>query len=418
MCATPVMIHQPAGGFDDLEAEFKRVAMLIHEGKMGIGDIDRGMVKKMAQQLFEGACKGYGKSFGSELTPDEFGILKKIEQNVFVFSGFKNYQQLKEACLQLKDKDGKLKGFEEFYKDISPINGTYNKVYAAAEYSTAVASAQAIDAWEGFEENKEHTPNLTFRTQGADACPICAPMDDYTAPVDDPIWDEYMYPLHFFCECDIVQTDNDVSRVSRSDLPELKPMFAQNVGKTQIIFPDTCPYFQDVPKGIRKDVEEEALALVPERQLEPVYESEDGGGTVTVSGELNKKEYDENLKIGTFLADRGHNVTLLGISTKPGVKNPDALVDKILFEFKTNSTGTISSIDNELRRAKEQAGHILLNIDTKMKPGDLAYAIQSRANRSDKIKEVWLMFKGKLVKLDREQVTDKDKILKAIKKGR
>jgi hypothetical protein len=251
----------------DLEPELQRVAKLIYAGKMKAGDVDKKMIRKVAEQLMRGVFTGYGKSFDDKLTAKEFSVLQKVEQNVYVFSGFKNYQELKEASMMLMDEKGQFKDFKQFLSDVKTVDATYSEVYLDAEYDTAIASAQAIDRWEQIMADIKHSPNLTYRTSGGDVCPICAPLDGLTYPANSPFWDIYMYPNHFRCACDVEQSDADISEVPLSDLPELAPMFRNNVGKTGIVFPESHPYFQEVSKADKKNIIAAVKEVTPERTL-------------------------------------------------------------------------------------------------------------------------------------------------------
>jgi hypothetical protein len=251
----------------DLEPELVRVAKLIYAGKMKAGDVDKTMIRKVAEQLMKGAFTGYGKSFESEdLSNKDFEALKQIEKNVYVFSGFKNYQQIKETSLLLADDDGAFKPFKDFLSDVRKVDETYNEVYLDAEYDTGITSSQAIAEWQRIMANIKHSPNLTYRTSGGDVCPICAPLDGLTFPADHPFWDTYYIPNHFRCNCDIEQNDDDVSDIDIDDLPELAPMFDNNVGKNGVIFPDSHPYFQDVPKADRKEIMKSVSDVTPDRK--------------------------------------------------------------------------------------------------------------------------------------------------------
>src|SRR6185437_9860381 len=216
-----VMATKVAG----LEPELVRIAKLIRSGKLKPGDIDKQMTRKVAEQLMKAAYTGYGKSFNEHLSNKDYEALKQIESNVYVFSGFKNYQQLKETSLLLKDEDGEIKPFKDFLSDVKAVDATYNEVYLDAEYDTAISSAQAIAEWQQIMADIKQSPNLTYRTSGGDVCPICAPLDGLTFPADSPFWDMYYIPNHFRCSCDTEQNDDEVSDVSLSDLPELAPMF-------------------------------------------------------------------------------------------------------------------------------------------------------------------------------------------------
>jgi hypothetical protein len=257
-----------AAKVSDLEPELLRVAKLIHYGKMKVGDVDKEMIRKVAEQLMKGAFTGYGKSFDDKISLKDFEALKQIEGNVYVFSGFKNYQELKEASLMLVDDDGKFKGFNQFLSDIKKVDITYNEVYLDAEYDTGITSAQAIANWQQIMADIKHSPNLTYRTSGGDVCPICAPLDGLTFPADSPFWDMYYIPNHFRCNCDTEQNDDEVSDVNIDDLPDLAAMFNNNVGKNGVIFPNNHPYFQDVPKVDKANILKAVKDVTPNRKYE------------------------------------------------------------------------------------------------------------------------------------------------------
>lgn len=43
-------------------------------------------------------------------------MAQHLREDVFVFSGFKTYRELREAANLLRDKNGLLKSFDRFYK--------------------------------------------------------------------------------------------------------------------------------------------------------------------------------------------------------------------------------------------------------------------------------------------------------------
>jgi SPP1 gp7 family putative phage head morphogenesis protein len=402
---------------DGLEPEVKRVAKLIYEGKLKPGQIDKAMVKKIADQLMNGVLKGYGKNLSSKsLTPEERSFLTKINTNVFVFSGFKNYQQLHETSMLLKTDDGVIKPFNDFLNDVLQVDKTYNEVYLSAEYDNAIASAQMAQSWQDMQSNGVEM--LTYQTAGDDRV-----RDDHvilngiTLALDDPFWNTYYPPNDWGCRCDAIPS-TETKEVSEpaSSLPDLPPMFQNNVGKSGIIFPDTHPYF-DVSRSIAEHILNQVDDIIPPDTGTNIYYKSSSGGTVETEAGLNKNELKGNAEIAKFLADLKHNIKLLAIDDTPGVKNADALINGEKFEFKTNKKPTKSAIDNELRKAKDQADHVLINIKSKIPAEDLSDAINDRARRSDSIKQVWLMYDNRLIKLSREQLKDRGLILKEIKKG-
>jgi len=230
-----------------LDAELSRIAKLIREGKLSPGQIDPAMVRKMAKQLMAGVKQGYGTG---KLNAAEKSFLAQIENNVYVFSGFKNYHMLKEASTLLND-GGTLKPFKDFLNDIKAINTTYNEVYLSAEYGNAVASMQAAASFNDFVENG--IDMLRFQTAGDDRVRTDhAIMDGTTVAIDDPLLDKYYTPLDWGCRCEWIPAVGESRKVT-TDLPTVPPMFQNNVAKTGILFPDTHPYF-NVPLSIAKQV--------------------------------------------------------------------------------------------------------------------------------------------------------------------
>jgi SPP1 gp7 family putative phage head morphogenesis protein len=247
------------------DADIKRIAKLLHSGELQAGDIDKATVKKIANILMGGVFDGYGKSFKDSLTVQEFGTLKALERNVYVFSGFKNEKQLKETAQLLTDSDGNIRPFNDFLKDVETVSDTYNEAYLSAEYSNSIASAQAISFWEESERTKDTIKNLTWRTAGdANVRPEHAVLDGMTLPKDDPFWQSHFIPLDWGCRCDIEENNDEVTDIPEV-LPKVPPMFQNNVGITGIIFPDTHPYFED-SKRQKEKVIEAVDTIIPKRK--------------------------------------------------------------------------------------------------------------------------------------------------------
>ena len=402
---------------DGLEPEVKRIAQLIYDGKLKPGQIDKAMVTKIADELMSGVFKGYGKSLSSDdLSLAERTFLNKVNDNVYVFSGFKNFQQLKETSLLLRDDDGKLKSFNDFLTDVKKVNETYNEVYLNAEYSNAVASGQTAASWDDYTNNGIDI--LTYRTAGDDKVrEEHAILEGVTYPIDHEFWDIYYPPNDWGCRCDTEPAPGaDPVSIAKGDRPELPEMFRNNVGKSGVLFPDTHPYFE-TNQADRKKILEQVNDIIPPDRSTVKHYNNDSGGAVEHEASVNKNELKENSSIAKLVADFGHKVKLLGVDNAPGVKNPDALIDGVPFEFKTNHKASVSAIDNELRRAKDQADHILLNIKSKISIEDLSNAISGRMSRSKKVESVWVIYNDKLIKLKRVEFLDRSKIAERIKKG-
>lgn len=135
---------------------------------------------------------------------------------------------------------------------------------------------------------------------------------------------------------------------------------------------------------------------------------ETSGGYVEVHVTHDSHETELNVKTAILLAKLGYQVRLLPIDDTEGTKNPDAYLirEQIKIEFKHNQKPTASAIDNEIRDARRQADYILLHIQSKIKKGDLCAAIKNRLKAALTIKELWIIWKGELIRLNRKEVFD------------
>lgn len=245
---------------------FEDFVKKIHEGSLKPGDIDPDLIKQIAKELKQALFNGFGKDFDNELSEAEFNMLVKLEKNLYVFSGFKTEMELREVNTLLKDEQGNLRSYEDFRTQVKFIDETYNEVYLNAEYNNAVASSAMAAQWEQFESQKEAVPLLQYSTAGDDRVrEEHAMLEGITLPVDDPFWSTYYPPNDWGCRCDVIPiVEGETTDLKERLLPDLKPMFENNVGKDGQIFPDTHPYF-DVQKKQRKEMEKEFSKLAPKR---------------------------------------------------------------------------------------------------------------------------------------------------------
>ena len=139
-----------------------------------------------------------------------------------------------------------------------------------------------------------------------------------------------------------------------------------------------------------------------------VYETENLGGYVNAHYQHTGPERSLNVETAIILAQLVYQVLLLPINDEPGVKNPDAFLvnEKLLIEFKHNSTPTTSAIDNEIRDAHRQADTVLIHILSTIKAGNLLNGIKDRVRRSQNIRAVWLIWQNQLHIFSRRQIFD------------
>lgn len=187
-------------------------------------------------------------------TPPE--LTAALQNNTFIFSGFKTYHSLSEVGLALTDAEGKVKPFDTFRKDVEAIDNKYNTNYLYAEYNHAVHTSQMAVKWNDYMEDGDRY-NLHYRTAGDGRVrEDHAALDGVTLPGSNVFWSSYFPPNGWGCRCNVVQ-------VLRDDYPMSDPeramaagdactedpkqrMFRYNAGKEMTVFPKKHPY---LPKG-------------------------------------------------------------------------------------------------------------------------------------------------------------------------
>lgn len=242
------------------------LAHAIREKVVTVKKLPKAVYSFNANKLKTALYKGYAASTAkiSYNSPD-FRMLKKLHDNIYMFSAAKTFQQTKDM-IEVADKMSKslssgdqIASFKEFRDKVDEINVQYNENWLSTEYRTANARASNAANWERFEQQKQTLPYLRkVVVEDELTCEICAPLDGITLPVDDPFWDEFAGDLHFNCRCFEEQLDEDDGADNESDSDEvdqlsedqgekMDAMFKTNVGKNGEIFDGEHPYF-DVPR--------------------------------------------------------------------------------------------------------------------------------------------------------------------------
>lgn len=179
-----------------------------------------------------------------------------LEQNAFIFSGFKTYHLLRELGLSLTREDGSIKSYEDFEQSVLALDRKYNRNYLRAEYNYAVASSQMAERWQRFEETGDRY-DLQYRTAGDERVrEEHAALDGITLPPSDPFWASYFPPNGWNCRCTAVQVrkdkyprSNPQEAMQAGDACTSQPkqrIFRFNPGKSMKLFPPKHPY---LPKG-------------------------------------------------------------------------------------------------------------------------------------------------------------------------
>lgn len=238
---------------DDID----RLAKLIYDKKLKTGQVDQVLLKQIAERLMDGVTSVGNDAF---LALDE-AIKKEITENVYVFSGFKCHDYLRAASDLLLDKDGAVRSFSDFKRELLSLDHTYNTVYLQSEYNHAVASSQMAVKWNEFSKNKK---NLKYSTAGdSRVTPEDATLEGIILAFDNPFWDKNWPPRHWGCRCDVDETESEtLTDLSSITVKPAPAMFQNNVGKDGVIFPKQHPYFE-TSNAAAKKITSAAKELIP-----------------------------------------------------------------------------------------------------------------------------------------------------------
>lgn len=196
-----------------------------------------------------------------------------LENNAFIFSGFKAYHTLREVGLSLTTDTGEIKPFEQFRRDVEKVNNQYNHNYLYAEYNHAVGASLMAERWQKIEADGDKY-DLQYRTAMDDRVrEDHAILHNTTLPPSDPFWGMYLPPNGWGCRCTAVQvrkgkypqSDPALAMLRGNNCTEAakQQIFRFNPGKTLELFPPKHPYFK-APEAVKKVVE--ILATEQERE--------------------------------------------------------------------------------------------------------------------------------------------------------
>lgn len=211
------------------------------------------LAEQPAREVIAETFRVLGAAVSSTIStemPDDLAAI--LQNNAFIFSGFKSYHSLSEVGLSLVDKNGGIKPFVEFHKDVAKIDEKYNRNWLEAEYNHAVTSSQMASKWRDFEADGDRY-DLQYRTAGDDRVrEEHALLHNITLPPSDPFWKQFLPPNGWNCRCTVVQVRRGKYPTSDSarsvaigeqitDEPK-KRIFRFNPGTELKIFPDRHPY--------------------------------------------------------------------------------------------------------------------------------------------------------------------------------
>ena len=282
------------------QSVFDAVADLIYkEGGFNINQLKDPAARKLITETAKAINSGVDAHLPTDV-PDT--LRYALEENGFIFSGFKTFHAMREIGLSLLNDKGEMKQYADFKADVLKLNNKYNKNYLYAEYKHAIGTCQMAAKWHKIEADGDRYL-LQYRTaQDERVREEHALMDGITLPPSDPFWDKYYPPNGWGCRCTAVQVrpgkypQSDPVAAMRlgdnSTEAAKQQIFRFNAGKTMQLFPPKHPNFK-APKEAKKVVNEVVQEEQKKRRIdEMIKELPD-----TLTADEKKAVAEHNLDI-------------------------------------------------------------------------------------------------------------------------
>lgn len=367
-----------------------------------------GVLSIVGQLLTKQVHDSY-KSITPDWTTPDVEMLHRLTKDVWNFSGAKNWQQMRDLTLALKDENGKTREFSAFKEAAQPIADKYNETWLRTEYDSAIASSQNAARWVQFESEKDVIPFLRYQTVGDSHVRAShQALDGIVRKIGDSFWSTHYPPNGWGCRCEAIQAPG--VKVGTQDIPnvQIPALFRTNLAQTGLIYPKNHPYYTDIPNAeIRK-----AIAYLPPENtfttydigngklidIHPLHGDKEVKGNVAACNVLMNLDKKAQIKLLPILSekDKASKKAFYGekyLKTNPATC-PDLIYNGKVAEIETAS-GTPASVKNRIRDGKKQADFVLIHLPDEMKLDD-AYRYANGQMNHYKDKEnltVWLFNK-------------------------
>lgn len=247
--------------FDDT-AFFEAAELIYNDGGFDVSQLNTPEGRRLVAETLKQIKNGIDSGIPHEV-PEV--VRYALENNAFIFSGFKAYHSLREVGLSLVTDQGDIKPFDTFRADVEQINNRYNHNYLYAEYNHAIGSSLMASRWQQIEADGDRY-DLQYRTAEDDRVrEDHAILHGTTLPPSDPFWSLYLPPNGWNCRCTAVQVRKGKYPLSDPDLAMLRgnnctenakqQIFRYNPGKDLQLFPPKHPYY----KGPKKEQLKQAI---------------------------------------------------------------------------------------------------------------------------------------------------------------
>lgn len=227
-------------------------AQQVHAQALGGQDVSamadlqafRDLVALTASQLTAGLDEGFSGAIEREA---DSVLISSLKSNVYVFSGAKTHQELRQLTDLLYEGD-EVRSLPDFLSQVKLVSKAYNEVYLKSEYNHAIASGQMTRKWQELTKDIEKYDLMYDAVNDERTRAEHARYDGVIRPADDPFWARYYPPNGWGCRCSVrrVRKGKKESQPmpDNADGRDLAPMFRNNTARSGVAFPPKHPYFE------------------------------------------------------------------------------------------------------------------------------------------------------------------------------
>ena len=243
------------------EAFIDDVVRGVYSGAYTTKNLPESLYLEIGERLTNGLYEGLAT--GDALTTiNNPEYIKNLRNNIYTFSGAKNWQQINLMSEFLLDENGNKRSFKQ-YKDFARETfGTFNVNYLRTEINHAKGSAQMAEKWQQFDEEADLFPYLRYVTAGDDKVrPAHQALNGVIKRVDSDFWKENSPLNGWNCRCSLQQVEEAIETPDAEIKEKVNEMtdgaglqtpdyMKNNPGRE--IFGKEHPYFK-VPRGFKAD---------------------------------------------------------------------------------------------------------------------------------------------------------------------
>lgn len=343
-------------------------------------------------------------------------MLARLTSDIWQFSAAKNWQEMRDLTLLLKDESGKLSEWPAFKEAAESVIDKYQTNWMRSEYNFAINASQSAARWTEFMQTKDTIPNLKYQTVGDDAVrPEHQLLDGVIKPKTDSWWGTHYPPNGWGCRCEAVEIPNGLGRVTPDDrvpVINIPKIFRTNLAETGLIFPKDHPYYNGIPKAeLRKaiawldpkDTYQSVIIGDYEIDIHPLHGKHELEKNIEATHTLLQHDPKAKIKLLPVLnekdaAIRDRFYPKEYIEKFPN-KNADAIYNNKIIEFETPN-GSKKSIQWAITNGKKQADTVIIHLN------DLIDFKQAVRIANGHVKhyakdnfEVWMLNKDKFTKI-------------------